>query len=85
MKDDGSVSLGEGKTSKKGIVGHGAHEVYISNADVFCHASLLDFPSKVLIVSAETSLGSEIIFRVLNICVVSPYSFASCFIVCYLF
>lgn len=65
MKDEGAVSLSEGKPSKKGVAGNSAHEVYISYTDIFCHAILLDF-HHVKWLSAETSLGTEIIFRVLK-------------------
>lgn len=49
VKDEGAVSLSEGKPSKKGVVGHSAHEVYMSYTDVFCYASLLESPCKMLI------------------------------------
>lgn len=68
VKDDCAVSLSEGKLSKKGVAGHSTHEVYMSYTDVFFPTSLLESPCKILLCLhfAETSLGSEIIFRLLK-------------------
>ncbi|XP_040872722.1 regulator of nonsense transcripts UPF3 isoform X2 [Glycine max] len=41
VKDDGAVSISEGKPSKKSV-GHSAHEVYMLYAEVFCIVFLVD-------------------------------------------
>lgn len=56
MKDDGAVSsISKGKPSKKSV-GHSAHEVYMSYADVFCLFGWF-IVCKVLVMFAEASLG----------------------------